>query len=82
MRDSGEVLMNRKKIVIPIGTKLVDAQREIVLSTLDALENNQTRTAAVLGISRMTLYTLLRRYKSRPTNSRRRSRMGARRRPS
>ena len=72
--------MRRKAVVIPIGTKLADAQREIVLSTLATLDQNQSRAAVVLGISRMTVYTLLKRYKSHRPHSPRSIGMGPRRR--
>jgi DNA-binding NtrC family response regulator len=49
---------------IPVGTSIEDAERELVLRTLDACGGNKTRTAAVLGISPKTLYAKLRLYRA------------------
>ena len=45
-----------------VGTSLADAQREIVLATLEQFDGNKRRTARVLGISLKTLYNRLGRY--------------------
>jgi DNA-binding NtrC family response regulator len=59
-------------IVIPIGTTLRDAEREIILRTLLHLGGNKSETATVLGTSRRSLYTQLHRYeKPSPSRARR-----------
>lgn len=49
---------------IPVGTSIEDAERELVLKTLEACAGNKTRTATVLGISPKTLYAKLRIYRA------------------
>ena len=49
-------------IVIPIGARLDQAEREIILRTLAANANNKTRTAEILGITAKTIDNKLHRY--------------------
>jgi transcriptional regulator with PAS, ATPase and Fis domain len=49
-------------VVLPLGTKLEKAERELILWTLEAMHNNKTRTAETLGVSPKTLHNKLRRY--------------------
>ncbi len=57
-RDDGSV----HEVVVPVGTTLADAERAIILATLEANDGNKTRTAEVVGISVKTLYTRLHDY--------------------
>ena len=50
-------------IRIPLGATLHDAEKEIILRTLEAREGNKKVTAEVLGISRRSLYNKLAEYK-------------------
>jgi len=49
-------------LTVPIGTALADVERQVILSTLAAQENNKTRAAQVLGISLKTLHNKLKTY--------------------
>ncbi len=49
---------------LPVGTRLADAERKLILLTLEAVRGNKQRAARVLGISRRGLYP-----SSRPTAS-------------
>ncbi len=49
---------------IPIGTSLRAVEKELILKTLDHLNNNKTRTAQTLGISLKTLHNKLNLYKA------------------
>ena len=49
----------------PAGTRLRDAEQDIILQTLAACGGNKTRAAAQLGISLKTLYNKLKRFESR-----------------
>jgi DNA-binding protein Fis len=47
---------------VPIGTTLVEMERELIVRTLDYTGNNRRRAAAMLDISRRTLYNKIARY--------------------
>lgn len=47
---------------IPVGSSLADAERELILATLEECRGNKTRAAAILGISLKTLYNRLNDY--------------------
>jgi DNA-binding NtrC family response regulator len=49
-------------VVLPIGTKLERAERELILRTLEANHRNKTRAAEVLGVTAKTLHNKLARY--------------------
>jgi DNA-binding NtrC family response regulator len=49
-------------VVLPIGTKLERAERELILRTLEANHHNKTRAADVLGVTAKTLHNKLARY--------------------
>ena len=70
-------LANRSKRVahtegcvnVAIGTTLADAQREIILATLDHFEGDKQQTAQALGISLKTLYNRLLAYQGPDTQN-------------
>jgi two-component system, NtrC family, response regulator HydG len=49
-------------ITIPIGTTLDAAEKEIILGTLSSVNNNKSKAASMLGMSRKALYDKLKRY--------------------
>ena len=49
-------------IRIPLGATMRDAEKEIILRTLEARKGNKKITAEVLGISRRSLYNKLAEY--------------------
>jgi len=49
-------------VVLPIGTTLERAERELILRTLEAHHRNKTRAAEVLGVTPKTLHNKLARY--------------------
>ena len=70
-------LANRSKRVahtegcvnVAIGTTLADAQREIILATLEHFEGDKQQTAQALGISLKTLYNRLLAYQGPDTQN-------------
>jgi DNA-binding NtrC family response regulator len=50
---------------IPIGTTMEEAERRLILKTLEANANNKTRAAEVLGISLKTLHNKLNLYREK-----------------
>ncbi|NIR52966.1 sigma-54-dependent Fis family transcriptional regulator [candidate division KSB1 bacterium] len=55
---------SKLEVQIPIGTTLQLSEREMILKTLEHVNNNKTRAAQVLGISLKTLHNKLNQYKS------------------
>ncbi len=51
-------------ISVPIGSSLADAERQLILATLEHFKQQRERSAAVLGISLKTLYNRLKEYGS------------------
>jgi DNA-binding NtrC family response regulator len=49
-------------VVLPVGTTLEKAERELIEMTLRQTGNNKTRAAAILGVSPKTLFNKLREY--------------------
>jgi len=49
-------------LAVPIGTSLDEAEKQLILRTLAARDNNKTRAAQVLGISLKTLHNKLKAY--------------------
>ena len=51
-------------VVLPIGTSLAQAEKQLMLATLRHFNHHKERTAATLGISLKTLYNRLKEYGS------------------
>ena len=47
---------------IPVGTPLAEAERLLIIKTLEVSDGNKQRAARILGISRRGLYTKLAAY--------------------
>ena len=60
--SSGEAATPADAVVLPLGSTIDGAERELVLRTLASTGNNRTRAAEILGISPKTLYNKLQRY--------------------
>ncbi|PVX61352.1 sigma 54-interacting transcriptional regulator, partial [Paraburkholderia unamae] len=54
-------------VTIPFGTSLADAERQLILATLDECKGAKTRAAEILGISLKTLYNRLVEYGNEAT---------------
>ncbi|AUX22185.1 Fis family transcriptional regulator [Sorangium cellulosum] len=61
-RDVGEAAEHPLVLRLPVGTRLADAERKLILLTLEAVRGNKQRAARVLGISRRGLYSKLQAY--------------------
>jgi len=51
-------------LTLKIGVSMADAERALILATLQHFDNHKERTAAVLGVSLKTLYNRLKEYAS------------------
>jgi two-component system response regulator AtoC len=49
-------------ITIAIGTSMAEAERKLILATLEHFSQQKERTAAALGVSLKTLYNRLKEY--------------------
>jgi DNA-binding NtrC family response regulator len=54
-----------KGLNVDVGTSLADADKRLILATLDQFGGNKRKTAAVLGISLKTLYNRLNEYREK-----------------
>jgi transcriptional regulator with PAS, ATPase and Fis domain len=50
-------------VSIPVGSTIEEAEKEIIAKTLTWTNNNRQRSAAILGITRRTLYNKISKYK-------------------
>jgi len=55
---------NMNELKVPIGTTIEEAERQLILRTLEFHQNNKTRAAETLGISLKTLHNKLVKYRS------------------
>jgi len=51
-----------ESITIAIGTSMAEAERQLILATLEHFNQQKERTAAALGVSLKTLYNRLKEY--------------------
>ena len=58
----GEATVSGPNLHLKVGTSLDDAERRLILATLDQYEGDKKTTAEVLGISLKTLYNRLNQY--------------------
>jgi len=56
-------------IRLGVGTTVEEAERQLILKTLESTNNNKTRAAEILGISLKTLHNKLKEYSSSGTQS-------------
>jgi len=52
-------------VALPVGTTVEEAERQLILRTLEHTQNNKARAAEILGISLKTLHNKLHRYRAR-----------------
>jgi DNA-binding NtrC family response regulator len=50
-------------VLVPLGTTLEQAERELIVRTLESVNNNKTRAAVILGTTPKTLHNKTRRWK-------------------
>ncbi len=58
------------ELSLPVGTSIDDAERRLILATLDHFQGDKPRTAETLGISLKTLYNRLKQYSQQDDASR------------
>jgi DNA-binding NtrC family response regulator len=65
-RIAGSTKVEGPKLEVPVGVPLVEVERLVIEKNLEALNQNKSETARVLGVSRKYLYAKLDEYKARP----------------
>ncbi|MBI3767045.1 MAG: sigma-54-dependent Fis family transcriptional regulator [Deltaproteobacteria bacterium] len=55
------------KLEVPVGSSIADAERHLILATLERFGGDKEKAVEVLGISLKTLYNRLNEYKSNPS---------------
>lgn len=60
------IVNDANAIRIGVGTTVEEAERQLILKTLEATHNNKTRAAEILGISLKTLHNKLKEYGQQP----------------
>ena len=60
-----ETRQDNHSITIPIGRSLEATEEDIILRTLSATNNNKSKAAKMLGVSRKALYDKIRRFESK-----------------
>ena len=55
-------LEDKNTVRVEVGTTVDEAERQLILKTLDATHNNKTKAAEILGISSKTLQNKLKEY--------------------
>ena len=58
-RDEGDA------VVLPLGTTLEQGERELILRTLESVNNNKTRAAVILGTTPKTIHNKTRQWRER-----------------
>ena len=57
-------------VVLPVGTTLDDGEKQLILRTLQSVNNNKTRAAEILGTTPKTLHNKARRWRELQTEPR------------
>ena len=60
--EAQRYLNDQKTVHVEVGTTVDEAERQLILKTLEATHNNKTRAAEILGISAKTLQNKLKEY--------------------
>jgi DNA-binding NtrC family response regulator len=62
--EAQRLLDDRKTVHVEVGTTVNEAEKQLILRTLDSTHNNKTKAAEILGISAKTLQNKLKEYSS------------------
>lgn len=62
------VVRTDDEVTVPVGTPLAEAERQLIMATLQRFQGNKKKTAETLGISLKTLYNRLTEYRAEEKN--------------
>jgi DNA-binding NtrC family response regulator len=66
---SPHIVSDANAIRVGVGTTVDEAEKQLILKTLQATHNNKTRAAEILGISLKTLHNKLKEYAQHPSHA-------------
>jgi DNA-binding NtrC family response regulator len=66
---SAAAFLEPESVRLPVGTTVSEAEKALILLTLQHTKNNKTRAADILGISLKTLFNKLKEYGSEAASS-------------
>jgi DNA-binding NtrC family response regulator len=66
---SPHIISDANAIRVGVGTTVDEAEKQLILKTLQATHNNKTRAAEILGISLKTLHNKLKEYAQHPSHA-------------
>ncbi len=64
-RPTAAAELSGDTLLLPLGISVSEAEKRLILATLDACDGNKERAAGILSISLKTLYNRLKEYKAR-----------------
>jgi transcriptional regulator with PAS, ATPase and Fis domain len=67
--EAERILRDRQTVHVEVGTTVNEAERQLIVRTLESTHNNKTRAAEILGISAKTLQNKLKEYSSSPDDA-------------
>jgi DNA-binding NtrC family response regulator len=67
--EARRLLADSKTVHVEVGTTVNEAERQLIVKTLEATHNNKTRAAEILGISAKTLQNKLKEYNAMAEDS-------------
>ncbi len=62
--EAARLMRERQMVQVEVGTTVNEAERQLILKTLESTHNNKTKAAEILGISAKTLQNKLKEYSS------------------
>jgi DNA-binding NtrC family response regulator len=62
--EAARLMREQQMVQVQVGTTVNEAERQLILKTLESTHNNKTRAAEILGISAKTLQNKLKEYSS------------------
>jgi len=62
IQPGGMAVSDGNSVVVPVGTTVDEAERQLIIRTLESTGQNKTRAAEILGVSLKTLHNKLREY--------------------
>ena len=66
--DAAQVPADPNSVALPVGTTVREAEKALILKTLEHTDNNKTRAARILAVRLKTLHNKLKEYSLRESD--------------